>query len=160
MVWQTELFPTASEAEIRRTKFLLSKYKSMRMLMDDFERYEADLRQVAVDGEVSRRIDDEDLHADKTANAAVLAEKQRWVYQQYRFYTSQLQRAAGLIQDGEARRAIDYRYIQGFSFKETVLFFRQSLSDSTVRRKLAEGTESVANTLKLFGFFEHDEVEF
>lgn len=160
MVWQTELFPTASEGEIRRTKFLLGKYKSMRLLMADFEQHEEDLRQVAVDGEVARRIDAEDLYADKTANAAVLAEKQRWVYEQYKFYTSQLQRAVALIQDEEAVRAIRYRYMEGYSFKETVLFFKNSMSDSTVRRKLAEGTESIANTLKLLGFFERDDAKF
>ncbi|WP_285228867.1 hypothetical protein [Paenibacillus sp. ISL-20] len=34
MAWgQGELFPTASEAEIQRTKFLLGKYKEMTMLM-------------------------------------------------------------------------------------------------------------------------------
>ncbi len=160
MVWQTELFPKASESEIQRTKFLLSKYKSMKLLMADFEKYENDMQQVVIDGEVARRIDQEDLHADKTANAVVLMEKQRWVYEQYRFYTTQLERAFLLIQDNEAKRSIEYRYIQGCSFKETVLFFRHSLSDSTVRRKLTEGIEAIANTLKLFGFFERDDSEF
>jgi len=160
MVWQSELFPKASKVEIQRTKFLLSKFTSMELLMADFEKHEEDLHQVAVDGEVARRIDQEDLHADKTANAAVLAEKQRWVYQQYSFYTYQLRRAATLIQEEEARKAIEFRYMQGHSFTETVLFFRRSMSDSTIRRRLAEGTESIANTLKLLGFFEKDESKF
>jgi hypothetical protein len=139
MVWQTELFPTATDTEVRRTKFLLGKYKGMKLLMDDFEKYEEELLQVAVDGEVARRIDAEDLHADKTANAAILAEKQRWVYEQYRFYTRQIKRAVSLIQDEEASKAVRYRYLEGYSFTETVLFFRKSMSDSTIRRKLAEG---------------------
>ncbi|MGI2294155.1 hypothetical protein [Paenibacillus sp. GXUN7292] len=160
MVWQTELFPKASKTEIQRTKFLLSKYKSMKLLMADFEQNEDEMQQVAIDGEVARRIDEEDLHADKTANAVVLMEKQRWVYQQYRFYTRQLQRAAALIQDEEAGKAVQFRYLDGYSFKETVLFFRNSMSDSTIRRKLTEGTASIANTLKLFGFFEQDDAEF
>jgi len=46
----------------------------------------------------------EDLHADKTANATILIEKQRWVYKQYKFYTQQLQRAFGLIQDEDERK--------------------------------------------------------
>lgn len=100
------------------------------------------------------------MHADKTANAVVLAEKQRWVYKQYSFYTRSLQRAAALIQDEEAFRAVQYRYLKGYSFTENVLFFRSSMSDSTVRRKLTEGTESIANTLKLLGFFERDEAKF
>lgn len=157
MVWQTELFPKATKAEIERTKFLLGKYTSMRMLMEDFEEHEQEIQQVAIDGEVARRIDQEDLHADKTANAAVLAEKQRWVYEQYNFYTRQLHRAAALIQDRYEREAIDYRYMHKHTFKETALYFKRSVGDaSTVRRKINKGIESMANTLKLFGFFEND----
>lgn len=161
MAWgQGELFPTASETEIQRTKFLLGKYTKMIALMQDFENFEADLKQVAIDGEAARRIDQDDLHADKTANATILIEKQRWVYQQYRFYTQQLRRAWALIQDEDEKKAIDYRYIQGYSYKETLLFFRHSLSDSTIRRKIFDGVESMANTLKLMGFFEQDNAEF
>lgn len=161
MAWgQGELFPTANDSEIQRTKFLLGKYTKMIALMQDFERFEKDLKQVAIDGEAARRIDQEDLHADKTANATILIEKQRWVYQQYQFYTQQLQRAWALIQDADEKRAIDYRYIQGYSYNETLLFFRRGLSDSTIRRKILEGTESMANTLKLMGFFEQDNAEF
>ncbi len=157
MAWeQEELFPSASEAEIQRVKFLLGKYTKMIALMQDFERFEADLKQVAIDGEAARSIDQDDLHADKTANATILIEKQQWVYQQYRFYTQQLRRAWALIQDPDEKQAVEYRYIQGYSYKETLLFFRRGLSDSTIRRNLAKGAESIANTLKLMGFFEHD----
>lgn len=161
MAWeQGELFPKASEQEIQRTKFLLGKYTSMISLMRDFEENEQDLKLVAIDGEVARRIDQEDHHADKTANATILIEKQRWVYRQYQFYTQQLRRAWALIQDEDAKRAVEYRYIQGYSYKETLLFFRYSLSDSTIQRKLLDGIESITNTLKLIGFFEVDNTEF
>ncbi len=161
MAWrQEELFPVASEQEIQRTKFLLGKYKEMTLLMQDFEKFEEDLKQVAVDGEAARRIDQDDLHADKTANAAILIEKQRWVYQRYQFYTQQLLRAFNLIQDEGERKAIDYRYMQGYSYSETLLFFRRGLSDSTIRRKIADGIVSMANTLKLMGFFDQDDAEF
>ncbi|ANS73177.1 hypothetical protein AWM70_00080 [Paenibacillus yonginensis] len=155
MAWgQGELFAQASEKEIQRTKFLLSKYVYMKSLMSDFENFERDLKQVAIDGEAARRIDHEDLHADKTANAAILIEKRRWVYQQYNFYTRQLYRAWALIHDTEAREAIEYRYIKGHSFKETILFFRYGISESAVRRKIVEGIKTIANTLNLIGFFE------
>lgn len=161
MVWgQGELFPKASKQEIQRTKFLLGKYKHMMILIQDFEENEIELKQVAIDGEAARRIDQEDLHADKTANATILIEKQRWVYQQYQFYTHQLRRAWSLIQDPEEKRAIEYRYIKGYSPKETLLFFRHSMSDSTIRRKIIDGAESMAESLKLMGFFEQDDVEF
>lgn len=156
MVWQTELFPTATDAEVQRTKFLLGKYKSMKLLMADFEKYGDEMRQTAVDGEVARRIDQEDLHADKTANAAILAEKQRWVYEQYQFYTRQLYRAAALIQNEEVEKAVRFRYLEGYSFKETVLFFRKGASESTIRRHIKDGEKSIANTLKLLSFFENE----
>ncbi|MFD2116363.1 hypothetical protein [Paenibacillus yanchengensis] len=155
---QSELFPIANKQEIERTRFWLEKYTHMVSLMSDFEQNEKAMQQVAIDGEVARRIDQEDLHADKTANAAVLLEKQRWVYEQYSYYTRHLQRAAALIQDIDERVAIDYRYMEGHSFKETALYLRRSIGDaSTVRRKINKGIESMANTLKLLGFFEHDD---
>ncbi|AZK49056.1 hypothetical protein EIM92_14535 [Paenibacillus lentus] len=161
MAWgQGELFPTANEQEIQRTKFLLGKYTKMIALMQDFERYELELKQMAIDGEAARRIDQEDFHADKTANAAILIEKQRWVYKQYKFYTQQLRRAWALIQDDDAKRAVEYRYFKGYSRKETLFFFRHSMSDSTIRRKIDDGTETIANTLKLMGFFEQDDAKF
>ncbi|GIO33662.1 hypothetical protein J2TS6_48030 [Paenibacillus albilobatus] len=51
----------------------------------------------------------------------VLIEKQRWVYQQYKYYTRQLWRAWALIQDEDEKKAIGYRYIQGYSYKETLV---------------------------------------
>lgn len=157
---QGELFPEANEEEIQRTKFLLGKYTNMISLMQDFEKFEQDLKQTTIDCEAARRVDQDELYADKTANATILIEKQRWVYQQYQFYTKQLERAYTLIQDPDAKKAIEYRYIQGYSYKETLLFFRHGLSDSTIRRKILEGTGSVANTLKLMGFFEQDCADF
>lgn len=76
------------------------------------------------------------------------------MYKRYDFYTHQLERAQSLIKDEDARKAVDYRYIKGYFYKETLLYFLRSLSDSTIRRKLVEGTESMANTLKLMVFFE------
>ena len=161
MAWgQGELFAKANKQEIQRTKFLLDKYTDMVSLMRDFEQFEQDLQQITIEGEAARRIDQTDLHADKTANATILIEKQRWVYKRYQFYTHQLERAHRLIKDEEARQAVEYRYIQGYSRKETILFFRRSLSDSTIKRKIDEGIESMANTLKLMGFFEQDDTNF
>jgi hypothetical protein len=55
MAWgQGELFPKANQAEIQRTKFLLGKYKEMTMLIQDYEKFEEELKQVAIDGEAAR----------------------------------------------------------------------------------------------------------
>lgn len=161
MMWeQSELFPEANKAEIQRTKFLLGKYRKMEMLIEDFEEHEKALQQVAIDGEVARRIDADDLHADKPANVVILMEKQRWVYEQYRIRTTSISRAAGLIRDNEVKQVIYSRYILGYTFKETVLGNGGPTRESTIRRQLSEGVVSVANTLKLIGYFEMDNVTF
>jgi hypothetical protein len=49
-----KLFPKANQAEIQRTKFLLGKYKEMTMLIQDYEKFEEELKQVAIDGEAAR----------------------------------------------------------------------------------------------------------
>lgn len=155
MVWgQGELFAKASEDEIQTTEFYLSNFKSMQLFMSDFEKYQKELAQVAIDGEAARRIDQEDLHADKTANAVILTEKQKWVYGQYRIYSSMIRRAHSQILEDEVKQAIDLRFLQGYSRKETILFMKRGVAHSTVDRRISEGIESMANTLKLMGFFE------
>ena len=55
-----ELFSNASKAEIQQTEFYLSKFKSMQIFMSDFENYQKEMAQVAIDGkqlaELIRRI--------------------------------------------------------------------------------------------------------
>lgn len=155
MVWgQEELFAEASEDEIQTTEFYLDKFKTMQIFMSDFEKFQKELAQVAIDGEAARRIDQEDLHADKTANAVILNEKQRWVYGRYKVYSAMIRRAHSQIIDEEAKQAIDIRFLQGYSRKETILFMKRGVAGSTVDRRISEGIESMANTLKLMGFFE------
>ncbi|URJ36584.1 hypothetical protein MF625_001002 [Paenibacillus polymyxa] len=155
MVWeQGELFAEASKEEIKQTEFYLGKYKLMTLFMSDYENYQREMAQVAIDGEVARRIDQTDLHADKTANATILDEKQKWVYNQYRKFRFMINRAHSQIIDPEVKEAIDIRFIQGYSRKETILFMRRGTAHSTVDRRIAEGIKSIANTLKVMGFFE------
>ncbi|TVX93031.1 hypothetical protein [Paenibacillus agilis] len=160
MVWgQGELFAVANKEEIARTKFLLEKYIDMVSLIQDFEIYEKELQQVGIDGEVARRIDQEDLYADKSSNAVLLMEKQRWVYKEYVFYTMTLKRAIGIIRTPEARKAIEFRYIHGLSRGEAISKIKSDgYSDSTVDRRVEKGIEAIANTLKTWGFFERENV--
>ncbi|MEK5414481.1 hypothetical protein [Paenibacillus sp. FSL L8-0708] len=159
--WEmVELFPLASETEIARTKTLLEDYRKMRLLMDDYENNTEDMQQVAIDGEVARRIDQDELHADKAANAVLLAEKQRWVYEQYLYRHNALLRAHSLIIDDETKQVIDYRFLQGYTMKETCLFFKRGVGDSTIKRKAKEGVISMANSLKTLCFFDNDVTKF
>lgn len=160
MVWEQDvLFPTASETEIQRTKFLLCKFKSMSLLMSDYEGFTRDMQQVAIDGEVTRRIDQDELHADKVANAVILMEKQRWVYEQYRLRTNMMIRAHGLILVDDIKKAVRFRYFEGYSLKETCLFFGYDEKSSTIRGWIDAGIVTIANSLKLLGFFEMDDAQ-
>ncbi|WP_025693067.1 hypothetical protein [Paenibacillus zanthoxyli] len=154
------LFPEASKTEIARTKFLLGKYKNMRLLMDDYENHTKDMQQVAIDGEVARRIDQDDLHADKTANAVIVIEKQRRVYEQYRFRETALKRAHSLILSDDIKKAIRFRYFEGHSLKATCLFFGYDEKSSTIRGWVDTGIVTIANNLKLLGFFDSDAGKF
>ncbi|MBU5356123.1 hypothetical protein KQI74_28125 [Paenibacillus barcinonensis] len=157
---QTELFAKASKEEIQQAEFYLNKYKMMCLFMEDFENHQKEMEQVAVDGEVARRIDQEDLHADKTANAVILHEKQKWVYSQYVIFTALIERAHSQILDPEEKEAIDIRFIKGFTRKETILFMRKGVAASTVDRRIEAGITSIANSLKLTGFYDYIKQQF
>ncbi|MNO27672.1 hypothetical protein D3C76_175520 [compost metagenome] len=157
---QSELFSKASEEEIQQTKFYLEKYKMMRLFMQDFEDHEKEMAQVAIDGEAARRIDQDELHADKTANAVILQEKQKWVYSQYKIFTKLIDRTHSQVIDPEAKEAIEIRFIQGYSRKETIMFMRRGVASSTVDRRIEAGIESIAFSLKLTGFHDYIKNEF
>lgn len=155
MVWgQGELFAKATKQEVKQMEYYLGKFKAMQLFMSDFEIFEKEMAQVAIDGEAARRIDQEDLHADKTANAVILMDKQKWIYGQYKLFTVMILRAHNQILDDEVKEAIDIRFLQGYSRKETIMFMRRGVAHSTVDRRIDEGIQTIANTLKLMGFFE------
>ncbi|MNB67215.1 hypothetical protein D3C81_683160 [compost metagenome] len=154
------LFPEANKAEVARTKALLMEYRKMRLVMEDYEKHRKDLEQVAIDGEAARRIDQDEVHADKTANAVIVAEKQRWVYEQYRYRQTAIVRAYSLILSEDVKRAIQHRYFDGHSLKETCLFFGYYEKSSTIRSWVDKGIVAIANNLKLLGFFDKDAEQF
>lgn len=80
------------------------------------------------DDEAARNINQTDLLADSYGKTTILIEKKHCIDKRYSFYTRQLDRAHG----GEARQAVEYRYIQGYSHEAMIVFFRRSLSDSTI----------------------------
>lgn len=158
MMWsKEEVFATATKEEIQKTKFLLSKYASMVSLMEDYEKYQAELAQVGIDGEVARRIEQDEYYSNKTVNALILMEKQKWVYEEYAVYTRMLRRAYELILDEEVKQVIGYRYMQGLSRNATIMYLRKhGWSDRTVDRRIESGIEMIANSLKVLGFFDRE----
>lgn len=77
-----------------------------------------------------------------------LAPKQRKAYNAYLKATREIERAVRLILEPDVRKMIERRYIQGERHKMIVFYF-SNMHPSTVDRKLNEGIESIANSLKL-----------
>ena len=120
LAMQLDLFPEATQEEIKQTKSLLSKYRRYKALATELER----------------------------AGIDSLAPKQLRAYNGAQRATQSIERAVRLILDHEVRQIIEMRYIKGERHKVTVLYFG-SMHPATVDRKINEGIESVANTLKL-----------
>ncbi|WP_218154756.1 hypothetical protein [Paenibacillus sp. UNC496MF] len=118
---QMELFPIATKEDLKAAKSLLSRYRRMKTIIDDFDRHGADQ----------------------------LALKQQSIYSAYRGQLDKIERAVNLIPDDEIRRMVELRYIKGQPHHVTVARF-ELWHPSTVDRKIKKGIEAVANTLILW----------
>jgi len=81
-------------------------------------------------------------------------DQQQVAYSKAKEATHNIERAVNLILDVDTRRIIEYRYLKGHSYKVTILHFNSTMADRTIDRKIIDGIESVANTLKLWGELE------
>lgn len=149
---QGELFAEASEEEIAQTEFYLDRYRDMILFIEDFNGFQSEMAQVAIDGESARRLSADELHADKTANAVILTEKQKWMYERYRVYTFMIFRAYNLIRHQGIKKVIKARFIEGHTRGNTILFTYES--GSTVDRYIERGTKMISNSLHQMGFFD------
>jgi len=68
---------------------------------------------------------------------------------EYKRLVNLIEMAHRLILDDEVKRIIEFRYLKGNTYKATILYFQSIMSDRTIDRKLDEGIESIANTVKL-----------
>ncbi|MFX3635440.1 MAG: hypothetical protein ACE3L7_04075 [Candidatus Pristimantibacillus sp.] len=151
---QLEWLPKASQEDIKKTKKILTEYSELKIVVDDYRKHEEDLKQTIYEGEIARRLDQEDLYANKTANAAILANNQQRAAEECDVLKVAIERAVKLIRDDEAQQAITLRYIKGYSYTETLLFLKRGEKSSTLDRRLIDGMTSVANTLKMWGIIE------
>jgi len=159
---KNELFPEVNEYELNRILFLLSQYPLMKMRMEDYEKHEKDFESTAIEGEVARRISNEEYYANKTANTVILSEKRRWVYEQYKRMTREIERAYAMVIDksidkaGEERKAIRHRYLEGHSRSDMFSFFPKGISQRTIERRLYSGIIKMANNLKCNGVLDFE----
>jgi len=118
---QMELYPSATQADIKIAKALLSRYRKNKAIVSEFEKI----------------------------GPETLAHNKEIIYNTALKHTIDIERAVRLILDPEIREMIEHKYILGQRHKLTVLKYR-GMDQSTVGRKLNEGIESVAESMKLF----------
>ena len=114
---QLDLFPRATEEDKETAKRKLSRYK----------------RYVSIKIELEKR--------------SKLTPKQQVALEECNRNIIDLEGAVKLILDPEIREIVQYRYIEGNTWKLTVLHFANMMDDRTVDHKLRRGIESVAETL-------------
>jgi len=120
---QLELYPSATKADRQGAKALLRKYRKNKAIVNEFDK----------------------IGADK------LAPDKRIIYNTALKRVNDVERAVRLILDPEIRDMIEHKYIRGDIRRHKDTVSRFSLWDqSTVGRKLNEGIESVAESIKLF----------
>lgn len=113
-----ELFPKATEEEIGETKSNLTEYRRLRKIVQELEAL------------------------------PYMTPQQETKYKYAKAFSARLERAVSLIQDDEARRIIEARYINGEPYKIVVSRFSAMMHPDTVNEKLKKGIVTVANTIK------------
>lgn len=117
---QQDIWPVASTDDIKQAKTLLAGYRRAKAAIQEFERM----------------------------GLNHLAPSQRIKYNALQERVQAIEGAVRLILDPDVRQIIETRYIKGERHKLTVIR-HGAWHPSTVDRKLMEGIESVANSLKL-----------
>ncbi|MET3846859.1 hypothetical protein [Paenibacillus sp. OAE614] len=119
---QGELFPSVTAADKLFTRKLLENYMKNKQMVEAF------------------------------AQKSTLTEQKQKVYLLRKEEVENIELAFNLIQDPEIKRVIEHRYFKIRRYKETVIFYRGKMSDSTVDRYIDKGVEAIADSLKLWGF--------
>ncbi|SDC69604.1 hypothetical protein SAMN02799630_01210 [Paenibacillus sp. UNCCL117] len=148
---QLELFPAAAKEDMRKTLRLLKDYIDIRNRVEDYRDHEEDIRAAIQEGETARRLGPEDLYANKTANAMIVAMNQKAAAEELAVLKKSIDRAINLIRSDEVKQAVTLRYIKGYSYSDTCRFMHYDGKSSTVDRRIGKGIASIAGTLKLWG---------
>ncbi|BFH10679.1 hypothetical protein J6TS7_31740 [Paenibacillus dendritiformis] len=118
---QGELYPSVTTADKQRTRILLTEYTKKKMMVD----------------ELSKRHN--------------LTPQQKQIYQRDKRLVDNITLAFNLIQDEEVKRIIEHRFFKLRRYKNTSIHFRSIMSERTIDRRIDEGIQSIADSLKLWG---------
>jgi hypothetical protein len=148
---QLELLPSADVDDIKKALHMLKQFPELVIVVDDYKKYEEELKAAIYEGEIARKLNDDELYSNKPANSVILAQNQKAAAEECELTMKTIERAVGLIRDQEAREAVYLRYLKGHSYKETALFMKRGFKSATLDRRLKAGIVTVANTLKMWG---------
>ncbi|WP_438351564.1 hypothetical protein ACP8HI_13530 [Paenibacillus sp. FA6] len=76
------------------------------------------------------------------------------IYDNYVDLTQRIEKSHSLLTDAEMKLMIELRYIQGYSYKETIMMGNAGFSDSTLQRRLKKGIDIMAIQFKSWGLFD------
>lgn len=140
-----------SQEKIIQTKALLMRYKELKLTIEDYENYKEEIEATIYESEVTRRIEQDSLYADKTANAVLLAQRQKEAAEECAFFKKSIDRAITLISNDVEKEAVYLRFIKGMSFKELSYKISGLPKCSTAQRRMRRGIKSIASTLDEWG---------
>lgn len=151
---QMELFPSANEKDMKKGLAILKSYPELKIVVDDYNNHKEEIINTIHEGEIARRIEADELYANKTANAILLAQNQKSAAEECELLQKSIERAVNLIRNEEAKTAVTCRYIKGYTYSETLLFMHRGDKSATIDRRLGLGIASVVNTLKMWGLLD------
>lgn len=146
--------PTAEEK--KKAQRMLRKYIELKLVVEDYKAHEQLLKETIFESERTRRLDGDELYANKTANAVQLAINQKRAAEECDLLRQALERAVAMIGDEEARQAVTLRYLKGHTYSETLYYMQRGDKSSTVDRRINDGLMAVAHTLKMWGMLDWD----
>ncbi|WP_025719033.1 hypothetical protein [Paenibacillus polymyxa] len=160
---QVNFFSDIEQEDIRKTKWLLSKYVDM---IDVIKNYEFALQQIengmsayeslSAEGAIAKRESGQELTADVTANAVILKDKRHTNYKFYQFITNNIRFAINNMRDPHEGLAAKLLFIDGKKYLKAQQYMERGyrkdvpgISATTFADKRRRAIANIANSLKI-----------
>ncbi|WP_025715973.1 hypothetical protein [Paenibacillus sp. 1-18] len=160
---QVNFFSDIDQEDIRKTKWLLSKYVDM---IDVIKNYEFALQQIengmsayeilSAEGAIAKRETGQELTADVTANAVILKDKRHTNYKFYQFITNNIRFAINNMRDPHEGLAAKLLFLDGKKYLKAQQYMEKGyrkdvpgISATTFADKRRRAIVNIANSLKI-----------
>ncbi|MNB92479.1 hypothetical protein D3C75_395830 [compost metagenome] len=159
---QLNFFADVDEEDIRKTKWLLNKYRDM---IDIIKNYEFALNQIengmsayellSAEGSVAKRETGHEMTADVTANSVILKDKRHANYKLYVFITNNVRFAINNIKDPHEGLAARLLFLEGKKYLKVQEYMEKGyrkdvpgIAATTFADKRRRAIANIANSLK------------